>query len=349
VKKFYWIIALIVLVGGTAVPLKMYLAAPPAKAAPAEVATAANPLLDNANLALMIHPPVPTEAAAPVEAAPAPAAPSPALENANPDVNSSPAAVNGVNAAPVAAQAGGGGGVTTTKNKAYDQIAVGPGNLMNNVWGVSPNENSVSGIFLSPDGSFGWYWNRLSPMIKTGQSNVQPIYPSIRIGGNCLERIHAAGFPLRLGDAKSFTFDIAYKYLTAPTGSYDLSYDLFLSEASQPDSKPKIAAEVMIWLDGTAKQPARYLKGEFSDGKNTFELYSWTMADGRAYYSFILKGGPHPQGQFTIHAGKLLDQLKLDSNLLIHGVEFGNEIYNGSGQIQVSQFNINVNGQEIQK
>ncbi len=238
-------------------------------------------------------------------------------------------------------------GTTTIKNKAYEQIAIGPANLMNNVWGAPPEEAYTSGIFLAPDGSFGWYWNRQGPLTKPGQTSVLPIYPSIRIGGNCLERTKSANFPIKLGDAKTLAFNLAYSYPTAPTGTYDLAYDLFLSEASQPDTKPKIAAEVMIWMNATAKQPTKYYKGDFSDGNNTYALYSWTMADGRTYYSFVLTGGSGAGVQIQVNAKKLLDQLNLNPEWLIHGVEFGTEIYSGSGQIKISQFNINLNGNDL--
>jgi hypothetical protein len=73
------------------------------------------------------------------------------------------------------------------------------------------------------------------------------------------------------------------------------------------------------------------------------------MADGRTYYSFVLRSSSASQGQYQIDAGKLLSQIKLNSNWLLHGVEFGTEVYNGSGQIHISQFGITLNGSQILK
>lgn len=235
----------------------------------------------------------------------------------------------------------------TIKSKSYDQIISGQYIVINNLWGAPKSETLSGNIFQDQDGSFGWSWSRLSPMVNSGQTSIQPIYPSIRIGGNRWDRVKSAFFPVAVKDVNALSFSIAYNYLNIPTGSFDLSYDMFLSEPDQPDSSPQIAAEVMIWMQGTSKQPDKYYKGDVSDGTNTFALYSWTMPDGRQYYSFLLKGQPQYQAQYSINAKALLDQLHLDSSLLIHGVEFGNEVWNGSGQILITHFGINLNGNAL--
>jgi hypothetical protein len=233
------------------------------------------------------------------------------------------------------------------KNKPYDQIMINSHSLMNNVWGAPKEETTDAGVYLNSDGTFGWYWDRPNPKMKSGAKSVLPIYPSMRMGGNCWERTKLAPFPLRLGEVNSLTFDIEYQYSSVPTGCYDLAYDIFLSDPNQPDSAPPIKAEVMIWLDGSQKQPKQHFKGFISDGNHNFALYSWVMTDGRAYYSFILQDNPPHQGSYAIDGKKLLDQLGLEPGLLIHGIEFGNEVWNGSGKIEIQKFSITVNDKEI--
>jgi hypothetical protein len=233
------------------------------------------------------------------------------------------------------------------KNKPYEQISVNAHTLINNVWGAPKEEKIESGIYRNSDGTFGWYWNRPNPVVNSGVASVFPLYPGIRIGGNRWERPKSNIFPLRLGNIKSLILDIDYQYVTAPTGTFDLSYDIFLSEPDQPDSNPQIKAEVMIWLEGNQKQPDRYYKGEFSDGNNTFSLYSWTMPDGRLYYSFILKSNSSSRRVYTVDANKLLRQLNLETDLLLHGIEFGNEVWSGSGNIGIHRYSIQINGQNI--
>ena len=102
----------------------------------------------------------------------------------------------------------------------------------------------------------------------------------------------------------------------------------------------------MIWLQGTIGQTPQTYKGDFTDGHYTYELYSNVRANGRLYNAFFMKGQPQFQAQHTVDAKRLLDNLHLDPNWYLLGVEFGNEIVDGSGQIEIIKFSVNLNGQE---
>ncbi|MDO8567463.1 MAG: hypothetical protein Q7R57_01960 [Dehalococcoidales bacterium] len=219
--------------------------------------------------------------------------------------------------------------------------------LTNNRWGAPEDEKLTSGVYLAQNSSFGWYWNRPEPKIKLGADCLKPIYPNVRSGGSPWDPSNSVYFPIRLTDIKTLQFDVTYNYTTPPTGSYNLAYDMFLSDTNQPDSSPKPKAEVMIWLHWTFPQPPSTYKGDFTDGNNTYELYSWVMSDGRQYYSFALKEQTQLKAQLTVNARRLVDNLPLDPNWYVHGVELGNEVVNGSGEIEISQFNVNLNGHEL--
>ncbi len=239
------------------------------------------------------------------------------------------------------------GAAMTDSNKAWDKIEFNSRTLFNNVWGLAVDEKLNSGIFTHQDKSFGWHWNRPEPGIKPGQTNIQPIFPNIRIGGNPWERSNNTSFPIKLSDLKSLTLEVAYNYSSNPIGSYNLAYDMFFTDLSEPSANPKPKAEVMIWLHSTNQQPDKSYKGDFSDGSNTFRLYSWKMAEGKIYYAFILKNEIKTGDQTVINAGKLLAQLNLDPGLFLPGIEFGNEIWKGSGQIEIIRFAIAVNGNTL--
>ena len=235
----------------------------------------------------------------------------------------------------------------TIKSKAWDKIEFTSRRLTNNVWGASDNETLNSGVYLNPNNSFGWYWNRQEPKTKLGVTGVKPIYPSIRCGGSPWDPSNTVYFPIRLTDVKSLKLNVAYNYPEVPTGSYNLAYDMFFSDTNRPDPSPKPQAEVMIWLHYTFPQPSDTYRGDFTDGINTYQLYSFVMSDGRLYYSFIMKDKSQLNAQHTVDARKLLDNLPLDSSWYIHGVELGNEIVSGSGKIEINKFNINLNGHEL--
>lgn len=239
------------------------------------------------------------------------------------------------------------GNVITTKNKAGESIVFDPRKLMNNLWGAPAGETLNSSIYLQDAGKCGWEWSRPAPLIKSGQTIVQPIYPSIRIGGSPWEKSSTSFFPVKVGDIHSLQLGLTYSFPTAPTGKYDLAYDIFLLDTNQPSSSPKIKTEVMIWLEGTARQPPASYKGDFSDGINTYKLYSWVMGDGRQYYSFILTGPPPRQTPQTVDAARLMGYLNLNPDWYIHGVELGNEIWDGAGKIQIDNFTVSLNGQAL--
>ena len=169
-------------------------------------------------------------------------------------------------------------------------IDFGSRRIINDRWGAGTGETPESGIFYNNPGDFGWYWNRDDPKPKAGFGSVQPIYPDVRIGGNPPEKSTSPYFPIVLADLKSLQLGTTYSYQTNPTGTYDLAYDMFISDTNRAQSMREIKAEVMIWLMATAQQPPETYKGDFSDGYNDYQLYSWTRADGRLYSAFVLTG-----------------------------------------------------------
>ncbi len=233
------------------------------------------------------------------------------------------------------------------KKEPWATVAFGGRRLTNNVWGTATGEILTSQIYLQSDGTFGWDWNRSQPQMKPGQKVIAPIYPNVRIGGSPWEASPVRVFPIRLKDIASARFNISYSYPQPPIGRFNLAYDIFFTETPNTSPNPHPPAEVMIWVNGTTTQPPDRYQGQFRDGTNTFKLYSWVMSNGRQYYSFVLQNPPGLNATQTIDARKLLSSIPLNPNWYIHGVEFGDEIWNGSGKIAIRDFRINLNGVEL--
>jgi hypothetical protein len=236
---------------------------------------------------------------------------------------------------------------SVSKSKPGTTIVFNTRTLVNNNWGAPPEEKLTSGIYLAQNNNFGWFWDRLAPREKAGIKGMLPIYPSIRIGGNPWEPSKCVHFPVRLSEVKSLNLELSYTYPTTPDGAYDLAYDMFLLDTNQPSSNPKRNAEVMIWIHQTLAPPSGCYKGDFTDGNNNYELYSYVMADGRLYFAFIMKGQPVFQAQHTVDAKKLLDLLNLDPDWYIPGIELGNEVIDGAGKIEISQLIVSLNGANL--
>jgi len=218
--------------------------------------------------------------------------------------------------------------------------------LTDDTWGAPIQEKLTSGLFLNKDKTFGWYWDRNEPIMNPGDSFVRPIYPNVLVGGTTNVRSNSKYFPIKLGDVNSITFTVFYQYLEPPTGEYNLAFEMLLSDSKIPNPTLIPKAEVMIWLQHTFGQPPDTYNGEFTDGNNTFGLYSWIMSDGRSYFSFILVGQSQFQAQYSIYTKKLLDDIDLNPNWYILGVQLGNEVVSGSGRIQIENFKIKLNGHE---
>jgi hypothetical protein len=233
---------------------------------------------------------------------------------------------------------------TITKTESGNSIDFTNRKLCNNQWGAPASEKLTSGVYYTQNKSFGWYWNRNTPLEKAGVNGVLPIYPSIRVGGSPWDISNSVDFPVKVGKIKSLTLNLSYKYDTVPDGAYDFAYDMFLTDSSQPSSSPRRNAEVMIWIHRTLAAPSSSYKGDFSDGFNNYELYSYQMSDGRLYFAFIMKGAPVYEAQHTVDAKKLLDQINLNPDWYIPGIELGNEVVYGTGKVEISQFEVNLNG-----
>ncbi len=220
--------------------------------------------------------------------------------------------------------------------------------LVNNVWGAPSDEALSSGVYLQPNGSFGWYWDRQAPKPRPGTTGILPIYPCVRVGGNPWEASKAAFRPFRVGELQSLRLDVSFRHPETPTGSHNLAYDIFLLDSDQPSAKPTIKAEVMIWILATAKQPPEQYKGDFSDGHNNYALYSWVMGDGRHYYSFVMKPASGYKARHIVDAKRLLDSLSLQPDWWVHGIELGSEVTSGTGRIEITHLVVSLNGTDYQ-
>jgi len=229
---------------------------------------------------------------------------------------------------------------------ARNTIFFGSRTLTNNIWGAPQDEILDSGVFLNPDNSFGWYWSRENPRLKADNNLVQPIFPNVRIGGNMTIESNSRFFSALTSEITSLKFEVSYKYLVAPTGAYNLAYELLFSDTNRPNANPIPKAEVMIWIHATFTQPPSTYQGDFTDGNNNYHLYSWIRSDGRLYASFIQESLPQLQADHTVDVKSLLGNLTIDSSWYLLGVEFGSEVVNGSGKIEIDKLSVNLNDNE---
>jgi hypothetical protein len=226
-------------------------------------------------------------------------------------------------------------------------IEFGTRQLINNVWGALPEENLSSGIFQNQDRTYGWYWDRPNPLQKPGINGLQPLYPNIKIGGDVGEKPRNNRLPIKVSNIKELRFSVDYDYLIEPTGSYNLSYQMYFANTDTPVQDSFANIEMMVWIHQTFGQPPAAYQHDFSDGNFRYSLYSFTQFNGMKYAAYISKDAPVFRAQHTVNAKQFLDDLQIDPNWYLFSIHFGNEILLGRGKFQINKYVIMLNGHDI--
>lgn len=233
---------------------------------------------------------------------------------------------------------------TETGTRQYGAtLQIPPEKLLNNVWGAPyyerQSENLNSYIYYNSEGTYGWEWNRWNPI--NVDSYVRPIYPEVMLDSD------SGYLPKKLNDVSSISAELQYSYVKPPTGSYNFAYDIWLTYGGARE------AEVMIWIDCSTTAdcaPGTYA-GDVNDGNNTYSVYyrnprsstSWSV------YAFILNNRTPVPLYHKVDIKALLNSLstRLNDEWIISSVELGNEIWEGSGRIEISEWLININNATI--
>lgn len=246
--------------------------------------------------------------------------------------------------------------VNETGSSVYSNtISDGAVMIINNVWGATDKEKDNktlnSYIYKKDNGNFGWEWNRPDPRPNSG-TYIPPIYPEVIIGAAHESSYFTTDiFPISYKDIESWTSEVEFQYVKTPKGEYNFAYDIYFVDPSNSDKK----LNVMIWISGHLDndEPIKYV----SDGINEYEYHHRDPVGNQywAWYAFILNDQDKYQGEgrqkFKVDIKKLLEQIpqeRFNDDWIVRGIEVGNEIYRGSGRIEISKYAINLNGDAVQ-
>ncbi len=246
-------------------------------------------------------------------------------------------------------------------NRYGANIENGPFRLNNNLWGLTGEEKDTkvvkSYIYYKFNGNFGWEWDRPDPRPNYNYDSdkyITPIYPEVMIGAAPnVNSIYSTTpyLPIRLENISSMTADIEYKYVKIPTEGYNLAYDIWIIDTSKIQR-----AEIMIWIQGDLYNSD--IDGNAADGNNDYKFYIGPTDSNRywKYYAFVLRNqDPVLSNQtilkHTVDIKILLDKLVQEGFLkrewIIPSMGIGNEIWKGSGKIEINKLKININGNTV--
>jgi len=226
-------------------------------------------------------------------------------------------------------------------------IQVGNYRLSNNVWNkgaaCGPYSQSVFTETLNGAPAFGWSW-------RWPDSDVSVVsYPELGYGYSPWNGSSWGGspaIPARIGTkAISASFDVE----SSRRGSYNLAFDIWVTNPTNSPTSSDIAYEIMIWLDHSGFPPSggRIAQGVKIGGR-TFDVWEMScMKDGKkAKWTDItyVAEAPVYRGSVDISGffADLVANRGVSNSLYIASIEFGNEVMAGSGVTEITDWSVAV-------
>lgn len=220
--------------------------------------------------------------------------------------------------------------------------------LVNNVWNKDAALGPYEQVIFSEDKAnptFGWRWKW--PATKASVVS----YPEVIYGDK--------PWDAQLNLVKEFPFTAGSKRLVVDydvsltaDGVYNMAFE-FWPVSALPGNKNNITSEVMVWIayQGESFKPTGQKLGILEVDGNSFEIYtilahgddSGANSNKWDYIAFIpqkpILRGPLDLSVFIDY---LLEKGIMKKEQWITGLEFGNEIQTGSGEVKISNYRVSI-------
>ena len=209
--------------------------------------------------------------------------------------------------------------------------------LSNNVWGkgTEPYEQCIYYEFNNNQLEIGWNWN------WTGNGNVRA-YPEIIFG----QKPWSTESTSTLLPARINSNQISLKYSGAASaiGQWNLAYDIWLTNSITPTPE-NVTHEIMIWMHKTNSiSPAGTNRGTIKIGEDNFEL--WVNESHNDSWTYIAFVSDTTKLSANLNLNAFMDYLLTNEyvspDLYTSGIEFGTEIFEGIGNVVLSEYDVKV-------
>ncbi|MBN2730586.1 MAG: hypothetical protein JXR53_15285 [Bacteroidales bacterium] len=211
--------------------------------------------------------------------------------------------------------------------------------LQNNVWGfyaASYDSGFTQCIFYDTihPSNFGWKWE------LEGTSKF-PSYPRVSYGWNpWFDESTTSKLPMKINSLYSVTssFDKEYSF----NGKYNTSFDIWLTSSDKPH-EDNISAEIMIWLDSNTPPDTELTIESVVINNETYSFYKNTDWYSFPLLIFVNKDTTWSE-QVNIHSfiEYLVRNDHISSDDYLSAIEFGNEIWSGTGTMQIKNYKIDI-------
>lgn len=214
-------------------------------------------------------------------------------------------------------------------------------NVENNNWGAANAPGGTQSVYAANSGGgprCGWDWDY--PAVNT---NDVKAYPQFIFGKKPWANSSTTNLlPCPLSPVPSIVADFSMRSLN--DGKFNAAFEIWLTYSAAANGQADIADEVMFWVGqggGPSPAGAYQTTDTLADGR-TFDLWVGNIQNWR--YFAIVFHAPSLAGQidFGIYLKWLIDRGSLSSERYIASLEFGNEVWYGSGATIVDQLAITI-------
>jgi len=208
--------------------------------------------------------------------------------------------------------------------------------LVNNVWNDAQLGTGQQSINQPQGKNFSWNWSW-----GANPTYVPVSYPSVIFGNKPWDPQNSSTklLPRQVSQIKQL--NVTHDYAISSNGRYNVAYDLWLTEGVQ-SSKATIRVEIMVWIESSGNvQPY----GKFVKENEKYSLYVGEPEGDRSWhcYSFklkqSLKSGVVNLGDFI---QQLVNKKLVSPNLFVADVEFGTELWDGKGEMNIKSYQVSV-------
>jgi hypothetical protein len=210
--------------------------------------------------------------------------------------------------------------------------------LSNNVWGKGSETNYEQCIYyesINNQTEIGWNWN------WPANGNVRA-YPEIIFGLKPWSTTSTSA--LLPAQINSNNITLNYSGSALAIGQWNLAYDIWLTNSLTPTPE-NITHEIMIWMHKTDSiTPAGTNRGTISISGNNYDLWvSENHNNSWAYIAFVTET---TKLSATVDLNAFMDYLisnnYVSPELYISAIEFGTEIFEGIGNVALTEYDVEV-------
>lgn len=206
--------------------------------------------------------------------------------------------------------------------------------LVNNIWNPEHVGKGKQCIEQPKGKSFAWNWNW-----TTNPTFVPLSYPSVIFGNKPWDPQGSSTQLLPRQVSKIHQLKATHNYALTANGRYNVAYDFWLTEGIQA-TKETIRVEIMVWIESSGNvQPYGTLKNETPN----YLFYVGEPEGDRHWhcYSFQLK---QVQRATTVNLNEFIQLLIQNEGvnplLYVADIEFGTEIWDGQGQMNLNSYEV---------